>query len=950
MGRRLYPAISLLLLLHLVTGAHGQVVTADRNFPRQTDGIVITFHADRGDGGLMGFDGDVYAHTGVITAESTGPSDWKFVKTSWGQNTAATKLDRVSEDKYRLTISPDINGYYGITGEAEVLQLAFVFRSANNSRIGRDAGGADIFLQIYGEGLHARIISPDISPLIVSEGETVGIEVAASEQCNLSIFINDDEVLSDFSTELSWQHNADETGQHWIWVRADDGSSVVYDSVYYFAKGDVPVAELPKGALPGVNYIDDHTAVVVLHDPPGLKEHVFLTGDFNDWELREEWYMNRTPAGTHYWVTLSDLEPGREYGYQFLIDGELRIADPYTHKVLDPWHDKYIPETTYPGLKPYPEGKTTGIVSVLQTAREEYQWESTAFELPDISDLVIYELLIRDFVGTSSINTVKDTLDYLQRLGVNAIQLMPVNEFEGNDSWGYNPSFYFATDKAYGTREDYKRFIDECHKRGIAVILDMVLNHSFSQSPLVQMYFDPGAGQYGQPTEDNPWYNEVCPHPPWCWGYDFDHESPYTREFVDRVNRYWLEEFRFDGFRFDFTKGFTNNQTANQGAAYDASRIAILKRMADRIWEVNEDALVILEHFTENSEETVLAEYGMLLWGNMNYNYNEATMGYTAGSNLTGASYRSRGWDVPHLIAYMESHDEERLMYKNLQWGNSSGGYDTSRKGTALRRMELAATFYFTIPGPKMIWQFGELGYDYSINHCPDGTISEDCRTARKPVRWDYYDDWQRRRLFDVYSMLIDLKKTQPVFGTGDFETRLSGAMKSIHLNHEENRVAVLGNFGVTPGDINPRFQQPGTWYEFFSGGEIEVDDTEAPLTLQPGEYRLYSTVEFPPHGIPLSSPAVEPANSFDASIYPNPSREGVHIKLNQEIKGDVSVRVYDVSGRLVSVLLNQELAPGFYEVSWDRSTVTGARAGNGVYIVRVGSGTQVWSDRVILF
>ncbi len=112
-----------------------------------------------------------------------------------------------------------------------------------------------------------------------------------------------------------------------------------------------------------------------------------------------------------------------------------------------------------------------------------------------------------------------------------------------------------------------------------------------------------------------------------------------------------------------------------------------------------------------NSEETVLSNYGMMLWGNMNYDYNEATMGYV--SNLTGATYKSRGWSDMHLVSYMESHDEERLMYKNLQYGNSSGTYNIKFFPIAIQRMKLAGVFYFTIPGPKMIWQFGELGYDY---------------------------------------------------------------------------------------------------------------------------------------------------------------------------------------------------------------------------------------------
>ncbi len=166
---------------------------------------------------------------------------------------------------------------------------------------------------------------------------------------------------------------------------------------------------------------------------------------------------------------------------------------------------------------------------------------------------------------------------------------------------------------------------------------------------------------------------------------------------------------------------------------YDQSRIDILTRMANKIWEIDSTAYVILEHFADNSEETVLANYGMMLWGNMNHQYNEATMGYS--SDLNGVSYKSRGWTVPHLVAYMESHDEERLMYKNIRFGNSAPTYNIKDTSVALNRIKLAAAFYFTIPGPKMIWQFGELGYDYSIFYDPaTGTVPDLMeQTMQKP-------------------------------------------------------------------------------------------------------------------------------------------------------------------------------------------------------------------------
>jgi 1,4-alpha-glucan branching enzyme len=220
-------------------------------------------------------------------------------------------------------------------------------------------------------------------------------------------------------------------------------------------------------------------------------------------------------------------------------------------------------------------------------------------------------------------------------------------------------------------------------------------------------------------------------HTDYSWGYDFNHQSMETQLFVDRVFQYWLTEFRIDGFRLDFTRGFTNRPGSS--GAYDASRIAILKRITDRIWQTDSTAFVIIEHLVDdNNELKNLADYGLLLWGNMNYHYNEATMGYNESgkSNFSSVSYKARGWSEPALVGYMESHDEERLMYKNLLYGNSSGDYQIRDLPTALSRMKAAAAFFFTVPGPKMMWQFGELGFDYSIDY--------NGRLGRKPIRWDY--------------------------------------------------------------------------------------------------------------------------------------------------------------------------------------------------------------------
>ncbi|MBA7586015.1 hypothetical protein ES708_28011 [subsurface metagenome] len=410
-----------------------------------------------------------------------------------------------------------------------------------------------------------------------------------------------------------------------------------------------------------------------------------------------------------------------------------------------------------------------------------------------------------------------------------------------------------------------------------------------------------------RPAADNPWYNQqhnfenTTAH----WGYDFNHESIHTQNLVDSINSYWMSEFKVDGFRFDFTKGFSNTPwigNDNWGSAYDADRINILKRMADEIWERNENAYVIFEHLSDNTEETELAEYGIMLWGNMNYNYNEATMGYHDGgkSNLSGISYQYRGWNNPHLVGYMESHDEERLMYKNLRWGNSNDTYDVTQLSTALSRMETASAFFFTIPGPKMMFQWGELGYDFSINRCSNGTVDDEggCRLDPKPIRWDYYDYPYRYRLYQVFSALIKLRIEEDLFETTDYSLTVSGALKKIHLNSASMNATILGNFDLIEGSIAPSFQHTGTWYEYFSGTTLEVIDVNESLNLNPGEYRIYTDVE-------LETPDIPPVTTEKVQheiellrIYPNPSTG--NINFIQQSNGKVKFELYNITGDLV--------------------------------------------------
>jgi 1,4-alpha-glucan branching enzyme len=897
------------------------LISAIPTFPTDLDATTIVFNAAAGSGGLATYTGDVYAHTGVITNLSTSLSDWRYVKTNWGQNTPETKLTQTGADTYQLSLSPNIRSYYNVPADEQILQVVFVFRSA--AMVGgvwlegkTDTGG-DIFYDVYEATLNVSILSPNIEPYIVQMGDQINVSVAASMANGITLLLNGAPINSVSSNTLNMVINTNDLaglGNYQLKAIAQDGSgNSATDSTTFFIRPEVITEALPPNIAPnGVTYIDNNTAAIALYAPE--KEYIFALGDFNNWQPTLEHSLKQSPDGKHWWTIIDNLNTNEEYAYQFLVNGNLRIADPYCRKVLDMWNDPYIDANTYPNLKPYPTGKTTGVVSVLQTAQTPYIWQNNDFTAPDKSKMVIYELLIRDFLATHNYSTLLDTLDYLQNLGVNVIELMPVSEFEGNISWGYNISFGMALDKYYGTPQALKTFIDQCHARGIAVVFDAVFNHHFGESPLVRLYWD---SANSQPAANSPWFNPVAKHD-FNVGYDFNHESPATRQYVTDALRYWLDEYHFDGFRFDLSKGFTQNNTlGNIGAwgQYDASRIEIWKALRDSIQLQHPNALLILEHFANDDEEITLSNEGFMLWGNLNYNYNEATMGWNANSNFNRVSYLVRNFNAPNVVGYMESHDEERLLYKNLNYGNTTNtAHNCQNLNIALQRIALANVFFLTVPGPKMIWQFGELGYDYSINY--------DCRICPKPIRWDYFANPNRQQLYQTVAALNRLRHDYDLFSTDDFTLNTSGALKRIYLNSSTMQATILGNFDVVSANINPNFPATGKWYEFFSGDSLDVSNTSDNIMLQAGEYRLYTTQPLftPDIDVSVVSPSLPPAhNRLLTQLFPNPvSHNGCHITLNLPQTEKLRLDIINSNGQIIATPFEGQLLQGAQQLEWN--------------------------------
>ncbi|MRX62778.1 alpha-amylase family glycosyl hydrolase [Maribacter luteus] len=761
---------------------------------------------------------------------------------SWTSSDETQKMTDNGNGTYSYTMTPST--FYGTTG---ISQIGMLVKAKDGT------GDKKTQDQTYDVGGYQLVLtSPAQNTTIVTSGTSYSIEATASTNSSFVLSANntivDNSVTSATSYSFDYSVNATTNFE----LEVSNGTETLMVTFTLAVSPTVTEEAVPDGLLDGINFDDtDPTKATLVLYAPG-KEFVHVIGDFNNWEIDDNYLMKKDASQDRFWIELTGLTPDYDHLYQYLVEFDINIADPYSTLILDGYgNDDYIDDTTYPDLPSYPAGQSHAI-TVLHTGETDYTWQTTDFDPPAKEDLVVYEILIRDFDELHSFDAVKNRLDYLEALGINAIELMPVSEFDGNESWGYNPSFHMALDKYYGTKDALKSFIDECHSRDIAVILDVVYNHASGQNPYYRMWNTDNGGTGGQASDDNPFFNATATHSYSVFN-DFNHQQQATKDYVNRTVTYWIEEFQIDGMRWDLTKGFTQNCTSSDDSCTNspqADRVEVLKGYADNQWASDEDFYVIFEHLGQIEEEEQWANYrvdegkGILLWNKMSDPYNEATMGYndSSKSDFSNVSYISKGFDQPSAVSYMESHDEERLMYKNLLYGNSEGSYDVTDESTALGRMQTAGAFFFTVPGPKMIWQFGELGYDISID--------EGGRTGNKPILWEYATEPDRFAIYETWKDLIKLKLEESIFATTDFSLNLDAAtgLKTIHLTDntatgdEINYVTIVGNFGVTSQEIVPDFQETGTWYNLLNNNEpLEVTNTTSTIALQPGEFIVFA-------------------------------------------------------------------------------------------------------------
>ncbi|QBA22154.1 T9SS type A sorting domain-containing protein [Chryseobacterium indologenes] len=943
--KKFYSVVFLLITM-AVFGQINYTISPDPF--NETDVITLTVPGDQIDESAWGVSNNaIYIWTWSFDTNYQNSQDCP-TNGSWNNSNDLNKLNyNAATDSYSLTFTP--TSFYGRTG---IGRFGFLLKD----KTGSHQTSPDIFVNVG--TLNLTLTNPLANSLTsVPAGNSITITATASTNATFQLKANGTVVNSTTTPSQSYSYSYTVTQDANMELVATQGTNSKTAAFIVQVPRNVVSQAIPNWIRQGINYHPtDPTKVGLALYAPG-KNFVHVIGSFNNWAVNDTYLMKKDTTNPDlYWIELNGITPQQLYTFQYRTNDLRKVADPYSPQILSSYDDPWISATTYPNLPAFPAGQGFE-VSTFKTGQTAYNWQVTNFQRPAKQDLIVYELLLRDFTQEKNWQSLINKISYLKNLKINAIELLPIMEFDGNLSWGYNTSFHYALDKAYGTPEKFKEFVDVCHQNGIAVILDVAFNHATGRSPLVRLWnIDPDGDGYGNVAANNPYFNQVPKHSYNVFN-DFNHTSLSTQYYVERCLEQWLTEYHIDGFRWDLTKGFTQSCSENDEActnAYQQDRVDIMKHYADRQWAIDPNSYMIFEHLGTDAEEQQWANYriaegkGVMLWNKQTDPYNQNTMGYKENSNYDRMNHSLHGFTNMSGVGYGESHDEERLMFKNLAYGAVNGSYDVKNLNTALERMKTFGATFFTIPGPKMIWQFGELGYEFSINRCANGTIDSGCRTDEKPVAFTlgYDTDVNRKAVYDTWAKIINIRNTYPVFKSKTY------TIESNNLTNDPNglitriyvydasittgikNVVVLANYTTSAQNVVPYFPYTGQWQNLMDNSISNIVSTTAPITLQPGEFRIFGN-----YAGALSTVDTNAANKLSLQIADNPVRNGIaKLVFNKAKNGEISI--FDMTGkRMDSFKLDKE--NGIYEAKVSYPA--------GTYLVQLKSDTGIAIQKMII-
>jgi len=413
---------------------------------------------------LAAYTGTIYAYVGV----TVNGTQWQNIKGSpiWGNNVQPQMTQTApGASTYTLSITPDLFTYFGVSPASSITQICIIFRSADAT-----IQTADAFIPVG--AFQYTLTSPVLnSSTIISSGANQLITANNTNgNATYQLFVNGSATASNTQTTSSYSFT--DTN---VTVNKNYELKVTQGITSFTAKFSVIInpgsvtGAMPTGLVDGINYnsADPTKATLVLNAP--LKSFIYVAGSFNNWQPTAAYAMKRdTAAGsTKYWLELTGLTPGQIYAYQYWVCDVVNVpagspaivktADPFSTLVLSPFDDPEIVTLgVFPGLPVYSTiapGQERE-VSLFQTGANNffsYNWSSatTNFVKPKKKDLVFYEVLVRDFDTNRTFQDLINKIDYFKNLKINAIKIMPVMEFEGNMSWGYNTVFHMALDKRY---------------------------------------------------------------------------------------------------------------------------------------------------------------------------------------------------------------------------------------------------------------------------------------------------------------------------------------------------------------------------------------------------------------------------------------------------------------------------------------------------------------------
>jgi 1,4-alpha-glucan branching enzyme len=577
------------------------------------------------------------------------------------------------------------------------------------------------------------------------------------------------------------------------------------------------------------------TATFFLTAP--FKPAVHVAGDFNGWDPRA------TPmrhCGQGLFTVTVPITRRTRYEFVVTMDSsgqQVWVADPYAREIA--W-DAQGPKAVLADDTPF-------------------VWHDDAWRRPPLADLVIYELCVRDFAGRRPPRTtahvadpalfgrfagVEARLDYLQTLGVNAIELMPISEFPGDSSWGYNPIFYMAPKWVYGRPSELKALVDAAHHRGIAIILDMVLNHAWGDHPYYRMY-PPLFSPDGAPQQNlNPFFHRHNNGHANAWGgLDWDHHSPHTLAYMEDIVRFWLEEYHLDGFRFDWLGGVEYDPWQPYRESFDPFYgIAPIARAAR---EATPDCYLIGEYWPihgtspAKTAARLVAETDIdAVWNGAFHHALENCLFQTwqwECQDVTDAfaGFHRQGFSRgDQVVNYVVCHDERRPEFElehyagHVQLGGAEAMIQPiTRREIGLRKARLGLALLLTMPGIPMLYAGQEFGADNP-------------RTIDfSPLDWSQLMHPAGHAQFEYHQRLLRLRADHPALRADGLEWYCDDFAQSKLLRYKRwdgtGDVAVVAlNFDNIGQTVGLGFPFDGLWQEAISGEMVEVRGNWRDFTL----------------------------------------------------------------------------------------------------------------------